>query len=288
MLPSFTGLLFGFLFLFQIPDELRIERVVAGLTYAEGPLWAREGFLLYTDAPRNKIFKLTSGEKPVVFRDDTGGAMGLTYDSQGRVYICETRSRRVTRLDKKGNLEVLAEAWQGKKLNSPNDVVVRKDGNVYFTDPAFGPQQDQRELDFYGVYRVSPKGELSVIAKPAGRPNGIAIAPNGRTLYVTNSDEHNVRAYDLERDGSTMNERVVISNVEGTPGGIKVDEKGRIYVAAKFVFAYDPSGRQTGKIPLGEPPSNLTWGDADLGTLYISAHGSVYRVRLDVKGSVQY
>jgi gluconolactonase len=293
MFPSCAGLVFGLLFLFQgflfqVPEDLRIERVAAGLTYAEGPLWAREGFLLYSDAPRDKIYKLSSGEKQVVFRDDTHGAMGLMFDAQGRLYMCETRGRRVTRLDKKGNLEVLAEDWQGKKLNAPNDVAVRKDGNVYFTDPAFGQQQDKRELDFYGVYRISPKGELSVVARPTGRPNGIAIAPNGRTLYVTNSDEHNVRAYELEKDGGVAGERVVVANIEGAPGGIRIDEKGRLYVAAKYVFIYEPSGKQITKITVGDTPSNLAWGDADFGTLYVSARGSVYRIRLDAKGSVQY
>jgi gluconolactonase len=288
MLPSCVSLLLGALSLFQLPEDLKIERVAAGLTYAEGPLWAREGFLLYSDAPRNKIYKLSSGEKPVVFRDDTRGAMGLTFDAQGRLYMCETNGRRLTRVDKKSNLEVLAETWQGKKLNAPNDVAVRKDGNVYFTDPAFGNQQDHRELDFYGVYRISPKGELSLVAKPTGRPNGITIAPNGRILYVTNSDEHNVRAYDLEKDGSATGERIVISNIEGVPGGIRADEKGRLYVAARSVLIYDSSGKQTGKIPTGEPASNLAWGDGDFGALYISARGFIFRVKLDAKGSVQY
>jgi gluconolactonase len=288
MFPSCAGLLFSALFLFQIPEDLRVERVASGLTYAEGPLWSREGFLLYSDAPRDKIYKLSSNEKPVVFREDTHGAMGLMFDAQGRLYMCETKGRRVTRLDKKGNLEVLAELWQGKKLNAPNDVVVRKDGNVYFTDPAFGNQQDHRELDFYGVYRISPKGEVSLVAKPAGRPNGITISPNGRTLYVTNSDEHNLRAYDLDKEGSATGERILISNIEGAPGGVRVDEKGRFYIAARAVFVYDSNGKRTGRIPIGDQASNLTWGDNDFGTLYVSTRGLVLRIRLETKGSVQY
>jgi gluconolactonase len=202
--------------------------------------------------------------------------------------MCETKARRVTRLDKKGNLEVLAETWQGRKLNAPNDIVVRKDGNIYFTDPAFGYQQDKRELDFYGVYHIGPKGEFDLVAKSATRPNGIALAPNGRTLYVTNSDEQKVRAYDVGKDGETSNERVLISNIEGVPDGIRVDEKGNVYVAARQIFVYNNAGKQISIIGVSETPSNLAWGDSDFATLYVSARSAVYRIRLDVKGSVQY
>ena len=287
MLLKSAGLLLG-AFFFQVPEDLRIERVATKFVYTEGPLWAHEGYLLFSDAPNNKIYKLASGEKSAVFRDDTHGAMGLTLDSQGRLYMCETKSRRVTRLDKKGKLDVLAEAWEGKKLNAPNDIVVRKDGHVYFTDPAFGNEADTRELPFYGVFHITPKGELSVVAQPAGRPNGVALSPSGHILYVTNSDERNVRAYDIGKEGVPSNERVLISNISGVPGGIKVDEKGNLYVAASGIFLYDSSGKQIHKIEMSEPLSNLGWGDSDFQTLYVSARGSVYRIHLDVKGSVQY
>jgi sugar lactone lactonase YvrE len=280
-------LLTGCLFL-QTPADLRIERVASKCAFAEGPLWSREGFLLYSDPPNNKILRLSAGQEPSVFREDSHGAMGLTYDAQGRLYICESGARRVTRLDKRGNLEILADAWQGKKFNAPNDIVVRKDGNVYFTDPAFGNQLDTRELDFYGVYRITPKGELTLAAKWTTRPNGIALSPNGRTLYVTGSDDGTVRAYDVEKDGSPANERTLISNIEGIPDGIRVDEKGNLYVAAKEVYVYSSVGKQVSKFVLGETPSNLAWGDGDFGTLYATARANVYRIRMDVKGSVQY
>ncbi len=183
---------------------------------------------------------------------------------------------------------MLADKWEGKRLNAPNDIVVRKDGHVYFTDPAFGNQMDSRELDFYGVYHITPKGQLSVIAKPAGRPNGITLSPNGRILYVANSDERTVRAYDIEKDGTPANERVLISGIEGIPDGIRVDEKGNLYVAAKEVYIYTSAGKQISKINLSETPSNLAWGDNDFATLYISARTSIYRVRLDVKGAIPY
>jgi gluconolactonase len=190
----------------------------------------------------------------------------------------------VTRTDKKGKVEVLAERWQGKRLNAPNDLAVRKEGDVYFTDPAFGNQQDTRELDFFGVFRISRKGELEVIAKPQGRPNGIALAPDGRTLYVSNSDERNVRAYDLDKSGAASNERTLISGLPGVPDGICVDEKGDLYIAANQLQVYTPAGKRLGMISTAETPSNCTFGDPDLASIYITARGSVFRARLDVKG----
>ena len=127
---------------------------------------------------------------------------------------------------------MLAESWEGKRLNAPNDLAVSRSGHVYFTDPAFGESSDRRELDFYGVYHIPPKGPMKLVARPAGRPNGIALSPNGRVLYVGNADEHNIRAYDLDRDGDTSNERVLVAGIADVPGGIAVDEKGDLYVAA--------------------------------------------------------
>jgi sugar lactone lactonase YvrE len=273
---------------FQVPQEFKIERVATKLTYADSPLWSHESFLLYSDPPSNRIYKLAHGSSPIVFREDSHGVGGSTFDTQGRLYLCETRTRQVTRLDKKGTPEVLAQSWQGKRLNAPNDIVVRKDGHVYFTDPAFGNQLDTRELDFYGVFHVSPKGELSLAAKWKTRPNGIALSPNGRTLYVTDSDERTVRAYDIEKDGMPANERILISGIEGIPDGIRVDEKGNLYVAAKEIYIYNSAGKRISQINIGETPSNLAWGDNDFGTLYVSARTSIYRIRLEYKGSVQY
>ena len=268
--------------------DLRIEKVAAGYTFTEGPAWSHEGYLLFSDIPNNKILQLTPGQGINVYREKSNGANGNAFDAQGRLYTCESHLRRVTRTDKKGKIEVLAERWQGKRLNGPNDIVVRKDGQIYFTDPAFGNQLDTRELDFYGVYHISHRGELEPIAKSKTRPNGIALSPNGRILYVANSDDRNVRAYDLDHNGAASNERVLVSKIEGIPDGIRVDEKGNLYVAAANLEVYTPEGKQLGSIAMTETPSNCTFGDADLETLYITARTSVYRVRLKVKGSVQY
>ena len=270
--------------------EFHVERVAINLKFTEGPVWSREGYLLFSDIPANQILKfMPGGGAPTIFRENSGGANGLVYDDKGRLYTCEEHARRVTRTDKKGNVEVLAERFEGKRLNSPNDIVVSHNGHVYFTDPAFGKAQDTRELDFYGVYHLTPKGELKLIAKPQGRPNGVALSPNGRILYVNNSDERNVRAYDVDHNGDVSNERLLISGIDGVPDGMRVDDKGNLYVAAKDIIVYSPEGKETARIPLPESASNCAFGDPDLQTLYVTARTSVFRVRLEgVKGAVQY
>jgi gluconolactonase len=269
-------------------SDLKIDKVAAGFRFTEGPVWSREGFLLFSDIPNDKILRFAPGKRAEVFREKSDGANGNTFDAQGRLYSCESRTRRVTRADKKGKIEVLAEKWEGKRLNAPNDIVVRKDGHLYFTDPAFGGSTDQRELDFYGVYHITPKGQMELIAKPKGRPNGLALSANGRVLYVDNSDERNVRAYDLDRNGKASNERIVVSGIDGVPDGMKVDEKGNLYVTAKGVAVYSPEGKLLTTIEVAETPANCAFGDPDFQTLYITARTSLYRVRLNVKGSVQY
>jgi gluconolactonase len=280
---SIVSLAFG-----QHFSKVQIEKVAARLKFAEGPVWSRENFLLFSDVPANQILKFTPGIGVSVFRQPSEGANGNAFDAKGRLYTCESRSRRVTRTERNGAIEVLAERWQGKRLNAPDDIVVSRSGHVYFTDPAFGNQADTRELDFYGVYHITPKGELRLIARPVGRPNGITLSPDGRTLYVANSDDRAVYAYTVARDGSVSGEREFVKIPEGVPDGIRCDEKGSLYVAAKYVYAFSPSGQLLDKLELGETPSNLAFGDPDFMTLYITARTSVYRVRLDVKGAVHY
>ena len=281
---SFAILLLAWSAAAQDFASIRIDKVATGYAFAEGPAWSPMGFLIFSDIPNNRLMQFMPGEPASVFRADSNGATGNRFDAQGRLYTCESHSRRVTRTDKKGKVEVLAERWQGKRLNAPNDLAVRKEGDVYFTDPAFGNQQDTRELDFFGVYHISRKGELEVIAKPKGRPNGIALAPDGRTLYVSNSDERNVRAYDLDKSGAASNERTFVSGLQGVPDGICIDEKGDLYIAANQVQVYSPEGKLLGMIPTEETPSNCAFGDPDLASLYITARTSIYRARLDVKG----
>jgi gluconolactonase len=269
-------------------SDYKIEKFTGGYTFTEGPSWSREGFLVFTDSPNNRVWKAMPGEKPSVLRENSAGANGTTYDSRGNLYLCEARGRRVIRLDKKGTVEVVADKFEGKRFNAPNDIVVRKDGHVYFTDPAFGSQADGRELDFYGVYHVPPKGPVALIAKPKGRPNGVAMSANGRILYVANSDERCIYAYDLDGRGAATNERIFVKDIDGVPDGIRTDEKGNLYVTAKTLLIYSPQAALLQSIELSEMPRNCTFGDPDFQTLYVTAYTSVYRIRLNVKGAVQY
>jgi len=268
-------------------SQVQVERAAGGFRFTEGPVWSKDGYLLFSDIPNNKIHKYTPGKGVEVFRENSNGANGNAFDDHGRLLTCESETRRLTRTNAKGQIEVLVDKFEGKRLNAPNDVVVRKDGHIYFTDPAFGKSVDTRELPFYGVYHVTPKGEVQVISRSDKRPNGITLSPNGRILYVANSDERVVRAYDVDKQGNTSNERVLITGIDGVPDGIRADEKGNLYVTCSGVAIYSPEGKLLRAIQIAETPANLAFGDADFQTLYVTARTTVYRIRLNVKGSPQ-
>jgi gluconolactonase len=267
----------------QDVSSLSVAKIAEGFRFTEGPAWSKDGYLVFSDTPSNRILKWAPDHAPELLRGDANGPSGNAFDAQGRLYTCETRARRVVRMDKNGKIETLAERWDGKRLNAPCDVVVSRNGHVYFTDPAFGEQSDHRELDFYGVYHISPKGVMTLAAKTPGRPHGVAISPNGRILYVTGADEHNVRAYDLDGEGQTSNERTLISGIAGVPGGIRVDEKGRLYVAATGVAVYSPEGGLLFTISPDVRVSNCALGEADGKTVFLTEGAEVHRARLDAK-----
>jgi gluconolactonase len=264
--------------------KISIEIIGKNFSFTEGPAWSKEGFLIFSDTVADKIWKWSPGTQPSSFREPANGASGNAFDNQGRLYTCETHARRVTRTNlKDGRIDVLADQWDGKKLNAPCDLAVSRSDHVYFTDPAFGDQQDHRELDYYGVYHLPPKGPLKLVAKPTGRPHGIAISPNGRVLYVTNADERNLRAYDLDHNGDTSGERVLVARIEGIPGGLRLNEKGELYVATtKGIAIYTAEGKPIHTIPMRDRPSNCAF-DPQGTWLYVTARGFLYRIRLDGK-----
>jgi gluconolactonase len=267
------------------------QRLIGGYAYAEAPTWSREGFFLWADVPESKIWKWIPGAQPTLFRDKSEKVIGAAYDAKGDLYLCESATGRVMRLPVKGgSAEVVAFAWDGKRLNSPNSVVIRKDGHVYFTDPAFGSADAAKKLDFYGVYHVDPDPKnpkpLSIVAKPKGRPNGITLSPDGRKLYIANSDEHALYVYDLAaKTGEASNQRVLISKIPGVPGGITTDEKGNIYIAARGVQVYSPEGKLLHTFEYTEQPSDVAFGGGEFNQLMVTAGSAIYLTEMPVKGA---
>ncbi|MCU1328144.1 MAG: gluconolactonase [Bryobacterales bacterium] len=269
-------------------EGIMSERVASGMIYLDGIVWAREGFLVFADVVKKTVYRLDSSGPPKPTEENHNGAQGLAYDAQSRLYICEALTRRVVRMDRKGKTETLADNFQGKKFNSPNDITVRKDGNVYFTDAAFAGALDTRELDHNGVYRISPKGELDMVASWTTRPNGITLSADGKTLYVTDSDRRAVVAYDLDSKGAATNPRDTIKNIKGVPGGLRTDEKGRFYIAAQGLGVYTHEGKLIHTFLDTEVITNLTFGDQDLDTIYACSRKLVFKIHVGVKGAVQY
>jgi gluconolactonase len=267
-------------------SQLKAEELASGFRGGEGSVWSRDGFLIFSDYSQDRLYKYVPGKAPEVYREDSRGANGNTMDRQGRLYSCEYKARRVTRTDRKGRIEVLVDRFEGKRFNAPNDIVVRRDGHVYFTDPLYTPL-DQRDLDFYGIYHVTPRGRIEAIARLQTRPNGVTLSPDGKILYVGNTNDRNVRAYDLNRNGQASNERVVISDLPGGPDGIRTDAKGNLYLTSRGIAVYSPGGQLLGRIELPGNARNLAFGDADLRTLYVIGN-SLYRVRMPIPGSIQY
>jgi len=262
--------------------EFKFERLAQGYRFTQGVAWSKPGgYLIFSDTPSDRLMKWTPGSEIIVFRTGANGPAGNAFDAQGNLYTCETRTRRVTRTDKNNKIDVVAESFEGKKLNAPSQIAVSRNGHVYFTDPAFGEQSDHRELDFYGVFHIPPKAPMTLVAKSATRPRGIAVSPNGRTLYVSNADDHTIRAWDLDGKGEAGNERVFASKIEGAPAGLSTDEKGNVWLAAKGIAVYSPEGKRIHFIDMHDVVSSLTFGDADFKTLFLAARAIVFRARPD-------
>jgi len=274
-----------------VPKGAEIERLATGFQFTEGPVWNfQEGCLLFSDIPANQIKKWSPTKGITTFREPSGNSNGLTYDKVSRLLACEHGNRRLSRTERDGAITVLADGFRGKRLNSPNDVVVKSDGTIYFTDPPYGIGPEAQELPFQGVFRLSPEdGELTLLVEDFERPNGLAFSPDEKALYIGDSStKRHVRVFDLNQDGTLSNSRlfaVLQSKEPGNPDGMKVDVEGRLYVAAAGgVWVFAPTGEHLGIIRVPETPANCAWGDADWRSLYITARTSLYRVRLGVRG----
>jgi sugar lactone lactonase YvrE len=275
-----------------VPPGAQIEKLVGGFQWPEGPVWDPSGRLLFSDIAANRIVQWTPNGTVTTFRRPSGYSNGLTLDRQGRLIACEHRNRRISRTEKDGTIVTLADRYDGKRLNSPNDVVVHSNGSIYFTDPpygllpGFGGPGDQ-ELPFQGVYRLSPEGQLTLLVDDFERPNGIALSPDEKTLYVDDSQIQHVRAFDVAPDGSLTNHRIFADVGGGTDAadGMKVDTEGNLYVSAPGgVQVFSPSGKHLGTLRPPEAVRNVGWGDADYKSLFMTASTSLYRIRLNIPG----
>lgn len=289
-----------------VPPGARPEALATGFGFTEGPVWSPDGDLLFSDPNENTIYRWSRDGQVSVFRSKSGyagvdiseykqpGSNGLTFDPQGRLTVCQHGERRVVRIEPTGAITVLADRYQGKRLNSPNDLVYRKDGTLYFTDPPFGLPKvfddPRKELGFSGVYRVKD-GEVTLVARDLTGPNGIAFSPDEKFLYVTNWDETKkvVMRYPVNADGS-LDAGSVFFDMTSAPGeealdGMKVDAEGHLFVSGPGgVWVISGEGKHLGTLRFPELPANMAWGDADGRTLYFTARTSVYRLRLGVPG----
>jgi gluconolactonase len=250
-----------------VDSKSQPEKIAGGFKFTEGPVFNRRGYLLFSDIPANRIHRWEKGTL-TVFRENSNGANGLTFDHQGRLLACETG--RVTRTEKDGSITVLAEG-----MNRPNDLVYAIDGSVYFTDMPAGT-----------VHQVTPRGQVRVVTRECQRPNGIALAPNQLKLYVADPGRQNIRVYDVMADGALSDGRVFAEGVRAD--GIKTSETGHLWAAAAGgVWIFDPAGKHVGTVSFPENPSNCCWAEGFRG-MYVTARTSVYRIGTKVPGTRTY
>ena len=274
-----------------------LERIAHGLVFTEGPVWdARQGALIWTDIRGDKILRWAPGKGQTTILEPTGKANGLTLDAQNRIVVAGWGARTVWRWEPDGTHTVLASKYQGKKLNPPNDIVVKSDGSIWWTDPDGGlyipgmcGEDVQKYLDFAGVYRVNPDGSgITLVTDQVEGPNGLCFSPDESLLYVNDTPRRNIQVYDVQRDGSLTNGRIFYTDTgtePGVPDGMKVDVQGNVYCTGSAgIHVIDPGGKLLGRIKVPEHVANMAWGDADFRTMYIVAREAVYRVRLGIPG----
>jgi gluconolactonase len=294
-----------------VAPDAQIEELGSGYEWSEGPVWIKRdgGYLLFSDIPRNSIMKYKAGEGVSLFMKPSGytgvadygrepGSNGLTVDKEGRLTLCEHGDRRVARLYWEGGKRTLADNYQGKRLNSPNDLVFHSNGDLYFTDPPYGlpKRQDDptQELGFNGVYRVKPDGSITLLSKDMTRPNGLAFSPDEKTLYVAQSDPNAAlwMAFPIKDDGTFGTGKVfkdvtdmVKQKLPGSPDGLKVDHQGNLFATGPGgVLVMAPDGTLLGRIDTGERTANVAWGD-DGTVLYMTADKFLLRIKTKTKGA---
>jgi len=277
-----------------IDHNTKLETVGTGFEFTEGPVWDKSGFIWVSDEVLNKIYRLyPDGRREEVI--SLGDPDGNTYDREHRLIDCASVLRAIIRLSKNGeSYSILADRYQGKHFNSPNDVVLGPDGAFYFTDPTLDlPKGTAQEIPFQGVYRLDKSGNVTLLTKDLTQPNGLAFSPDGKYLYIDDSEKKNIRVYQFHPDGTISNGRIfgseAVEGDGGVPDGIRVDKKGNLFVVGpKGIWIWSPAGVHLGTIELPEQPANLSWGGRDNADLYITATKSVYKISTLTRGYVPY
>jgi gluconolactonase len=292
-----------------LAQDAKIEVLASGMAWSEGPVWSKSGgFLLFSDIPRNSVMKWTETEGLSLFMKPSGytglgdyskepGSNALLFDSEGRLTACEHGDRRVSVLTKGGGKRTLVDNYQGKRLNSPNDLIFKSNGDLYFTDPPYGlPKQaddPSREMDYCGVFRVSKSGLVTLLTKELSRPNGLAFSPDEKTLYVANSDPDRAiwMAFPVNADGTLGQGRVfadvtsMVKDHPGLPDGMKVDRAGNLFATGPGgIHVFSPDGKRLGRIDTTQRTSNCNWG-GDGSTLYITADSYLCRIQTKTRGN---
>lgn len=282
--PEFWGL---------VAHNAKLETFSKGFGFTEGPMWDRSGFVYVSDETLNKIFRVyPDGHKETLISLDDPD--GNTFDLRDKLLDCASVLRAIIEVSSDGQYKILADHFEGKRFNSPNDVIIGPDGAIYFTDPTLDlPKGQKQEIPFQGVYRLGDKGDVRLLTKELSQPNGLGFSPDGKKFYVDDSEQRNIRVYDFASDATLANGRIFGTEPgdqdDGVPDGMKLDQQGDIFVTGpKGIWLWDPQGRHLGTIVLPEQPANLAWGDKDYGTLYITATTSVYRLRTETHGFVPY
>jgi gluconolactonase len=278
-----------------VGPSVEFEQLGTGFLFTEGPLWNVAGkYLLFSDMPGDRIRRWSADAGVVEFRNPSNKSNGLTWDRQGRLLACEHATSRVTRTELDGRITVLASHYEGKELNSPNDIVVKRDGAIYFSDPTYGRIEfygvpRPTELSFRGVYRLDPGTKaLNLLVDDFKQPNGLCFSRDEKHLFVNDTERGHIRMFDVRSDGTLDNGRVWAETAgegPGAPDGMKIDSEGNLYCCGPGgVHVFDPSGMCLGVIKVPEPAANFDWGDADKRSLFITASTSLYRVRVGVPG----
>jgi len=282
-----------------VGEDAHVEQLGTGFAFTEGPVWNHaEGHLIFSDMPGNIMRKWTPDGGIQTFRKPSNMANGNYYDSEGRLVTCEHATSRITRTEPDGSITVLATHYDGKELNSPNDIIVKSDGSIYFTDPSFGRMDyygvpRETELDFRGVYRLHPEsGDLTLLASDFDQPNGLCFSADESQLFVNDTMKNHIRVFDVTVDGSVSNSRVwaeVTGDREGAPDGMKIDSEGNLCTTGPGgIHYFSPNATSLGVIYVPEGVANFVWGEDDLRSMFVTASTSLYRVRVMMPGTTVF